>query len=125
VTRVFSAIAIAVTAAATSVAASCADDPRLVGPCFTVHGRLHTANGTPSLRLWPVGTRRLLGIGPGDDREMVVPPTLLTLFEQPPERRVYGDFEVCPFTADRAGRMRIVCIESYSTTFIEDDLPEP
>jgi len=29
-------------------------------------------------------------------------------------RDIYGDFEVCPFTPERKGAMRLVCIESAS-----------
>lgn len=32
------------------------------GRCFVVHGRLAIGNGTPSVRIWPVGTKRILGV---------------------------------------------------------------
>jgi len=41
---------------------SCREHPRLIGNCFTVRGRLSIYNGAPALRLWRVGTRRVLGI---------------------------------------------------------------
>ena len=28
------------------------------------------------------------------------------------DTRVYGDFEVCPFTKEKAGEMQLVCIET-------------
>ena len=41
---------------------SCRQHPQLIGKCFTVRGRLSVYNGAPALRLWKVGTRRVLGI---------------------------------------------------------------
>src|SRR2546425_8900992 len=41
---------------------SCREHPALIGNCFTVRGRLSIYNGAPALRLWRVGTRRVLGI---------------------------------------------------------------
>src|SRR5262245_48301115 len=41
---------------------SCRARSDVAGKCFTVHGRLSVYNGTPSIRLWPIGTKRLLGI---------------------------------------------------------------
>jgi len=41
---------------------SCKDHPMLSGPCFKVRGRMSFFNGNPSARIWPVGTKRMLGI---------------------------------------------------------------
>ena len=52
----------------------CKDNPRIVAQCFTVHGRLRIhANMRPYL--WPVGTKRLLGISDGQGN-IVMPPEL-------------------------------------------------
>lgn len=32
---------------------------------------------------------------------------------------IYGDFEVCPFTPERKGEMRLVCIESASHVVVK------
>jgi hypothetical protein len=42
----------------------CSDRRDLVGACFTVRGRLSVYNGNPSVRIWPIGTTRLLGLDP-------------------------------------------------------------
>jgi len=42
--------------------ASCRASPNLVGACFSVHGRLFVANGTPSVRILRLGTNRILGV---------------------------------------------------------------
>ena len=44
---------------------SCKDHPMVSGPCFKVRGRMAFYNGAPSLRIWPVGTERILGISEG------------------------------------------------------------
>ena len=40
----------------------CTDHFKLNGPCLTVHGRLRVYNGNPSVRIWPIGSHRLLGV---------------------------------------------------------------
>ena len=99
--------------------AGCRAIPRSQVPCFTVRGRLTVGNGTPAARLWPFGTRRLLGVFSGADgqadSEGVFPPTLRAAM-QPPKpgflNPVAGVFRVCPLTTDLAGWMRPVCIDS-------------
>jgi hypothetical protein len=93
---------------------SCKEHPRLIGPCFKVHGRLSYYNGAPSLRLWPVGTHRLLGISegrfalPGYDSVPSAVIDRLASFEN----EMFADFTVCPFTTDEPGVMRLVCIKT-------------
>jgi hypothetical protein len=84
------------------------------GPCFQVRGRLAIWNGAPAVRIWPVGTRRMLGVhtpegeGYGDD---LMPVAVRAMVETAPEHTVvYGNYRVCPLTAERPGRMRIVYI---------------
>ena len=92
---------------------SCSHHPKVIGPCFKVRGRLSVYNGAPALRIWKIGTRRMLGISeqrfaepgytnlPDDIRDKVDSDTEL-----------FGDFVVCPFTRQRAGDMQLVCVES-------------
>ena len=86
------------------------------GACFLIHARLFVANGAPSLRLWPVGSRRILGVfGPDHQAESprLLPPNVRALAtpKGPGElRSLYGDFDLCPFAAGRPGWMRPVWI---------------
>ena len=90
----------------------CKDNPRIVAQCFTVHGRLRIhANMRPYL--WPVGTKRLLGISDGQGN-IVMPPELESDFASDLSKEAFGDFEVCPFTRQRPGRLQLVCIEEVS-----------
>ena len=90
----------------------CHEHPQVIGKCFTVHGRLAVYSGAPALRLWKVGTRRVLGISaqrfalPGYRN---VPAVLEQQINQ--DVNIFGDFLVCPFTRPRPGEMQLVCIE--------------
>jgi hypothetical protein len=81
----------------------CKSDPDIVDACFTVHGRLRAGNGTPTLRIWRVGTKRILGVH--DD---IIPENLAVGWDV----EAYGDYLVCPFTKQRPGEMQMVCVES-------------
>jgi hypothetical protein len=93
--------------------AKCKGNPRVVGACYSVHGRLNLGADTIELRLWPVGTNRMLGVSDGpainDAENPIYPKTIMFTHN---DEIIYGDFEVCPFTPERDGAMRFVCIES-------------
>lgn len=81
-----------------------------VDPCFKVRGRLSYYNGTPSTRIWIVGTHRMLGI-PSEDTDLPanVRP-LLKSFDD----KIFADFVVCPLTKERPEEMRMVYVKSAS-----------
>jgi hypothetical protein len=86
----------------------CKANPKLVGACFSVYGRMRAYNGNPTFRIWPVGTRRLLGVTGADPGENpIMPGDLGVSFD----RDIYADFEVCPFPKQAVGVMQRVCIE--------------
>ena len=93
----------------------CRGHPAVVGPCFTVHGRVSAGNGTPAIRLWPVGSHRLLGVS--DEGENLPQCVSAHLAEN---IVVFGDFLVCPFAPDRPGVMRSACIESASHLVVQE-----
>ena len=99
--------------AAESKEKSCRAHPQLIGRCFTVRGRLSIYNGTPALRLWRVGTRRVLGLS--EQRFSMtgyrnVPEYIESQMNQ--DVAIFGDFLVCPFTRSHPGEMQLVCIEA-------------
>jgi hypothetical protein len=92
---------------------SCKEHPKLSGSCFKVRGRMSFSNGTPSIRIWPIGTNRMFGISEGQ--------YYLEGYENVPEELIhqiswgnamYADFTLCPFTDDKLGKMRRVCVET-------------
>ena len=86
----------------------CRQNPAVVGDCFIIHGRLSATNGTPSMRIWRIGTKRVLGVSPSEDE--IVPETVKKYFGS--GTHIYGDFLVCPFTPPRPTEMQMVCVES-------------
>ena len=100
---------------------SCKAHSELSGSCFEIRGRMAPSNGTPSLRIWPVGTKRLLGVSEerGSTSENYnVPKELLEQLSF--GKAMYADFTICPFTDDEPGVMRILCVESAENISIRD-----
>jgi hypothetical protein len=83
--------------------------------CFVVHGRLEQSNGVPGIRLWRVGTKRVLGVldcKGKDESPFAIPPAIKKLAGEYVSVPVLGDYSVCPLTKQRPGRMQMVCIKS-------------
>ncbi len=81
-----------------------------VAPCYKVHGRLSYYNGTPSTRIWIVGTRRMLSL-PGEDREL---PANVKALLKDFDDNIFGDFIVCPLREYQKGHMQAVFVKSAS-----------
>jgi len=89
----------------------CKEDPGIVDSCFKIHGRVFSSNGTPSLRIWRVGTDRILGVF--DPEDEIIPDNLSKRLTGE-NVEVYGDYAVCPFTKAKPDEMQMVCVESAS-----------
>jgi hypothetical protein len=92
---------------------SCKHHPKVIGACFTVYGRLSVYNGAPTLRIWKIGTRRMLGVSEQRFQEagyVNVPEDIRTKVNF--DTDLTGNFVVCPFTRQRTGEMQMVCVES-------------
>lgn len=81
---------------------------KFVGPCYKVRGRLSYYNGTPSTRIWIIGTHRMLGVL-GEDPEL--PANIKPLLKDFDDK-IFADFIVCPLTKERPGHMGIVTVKS-------------
>src|SRR3712207_5329027 len=88
--------------------------PAQVGDCRTLRGRAFLANGTPSVRMWVVGTRRILGVTQQDESYDELPVALRLAWDRSGGERwqtdVYGNFTVCAVTRSRPGHMQMVRI---------------
>ncbi len=99
---------------------SCREHPQLIGKCFNVRGRLSVYNGAPAVRLWHIGTRRVLGISeqrfslPGYRN---LPEDLSQKLNG--ENSIIGNFLVCPFTPAKPREMQLVCIESAKDVVVK------
>ncbi len=83
------------------------------------YGRATYGNGTPALRIWPIGTNRMLGVTSGEFADDAEDPIVPRNMHFDPSQSAFGDFEVCPFTADKPGHMRMVCIQSAKNLVIK------
>jgi hypothetical protein len=104
-------------------AKSCRTRPDLVGKCFTVRGRLSLYNGTPSVRLWQIGSRRILGVSDTERNSgRPEPPSLPASIEERLgwDKELYGDFQVCPLSHSRPGVMQIICVESGKNLIVRE-----
>jgi hypothetical protein len=102
----------------------CKGNPKVVATCWTVRGRATFGNGTPTLRIWPVGTKRMLGVTAGpiaDDADEPIAPKNFGIPNG--AEALYGNFEVCPFTPEQKGHMQMVCIEKASDLFVKYQSP--
>jgi hypothetical protein len=93
----------------------CRCNPELVGACFTIHGRLSPSNGTPSLRISIIGTKRILGVIPAENE--IIPLALREHLRF--GKAIYGDYTVCPFAESKPGHMQMVCIEVAKNLVVE------
>jgi hypothetical protein len=85
--------------------------------CRTVHGRMSLANGTPSVRIWVIGTHRVLGVVQQDESFENLPAAIRAVWSTKGDDAIwatdlYGDFRVCALTARRSGRMQMVVVTS-------------
>ena len=93
--------------------------PENAASCYWTRGRLAVYNGgPPNIRVWKIGTKRILGIESGPNYNEAVeeengpdlPPNVLRVLE--PHALVFADFEVCPLEAARPRHMQHACIEA-------------
>jgi hypothetical protein len=75
-------------------------------------------NGTPGLRIWPIGTKRLLGVVGADEEDDLLPENIRNL-NLGDDKGLFGDFLVCPFETQKPGVMQFVCIELVSNYLIK------
>ncbi len=112
VAAIAAAIFVVVPAAAGERPVACKSNPAVVAACFTIHGTMSAHNGTPTFRIWDEKTHRILGVHGERDG---LPPELIPILMKPNGdafgKLFDGDYTVCPFTKERAGHMRSVCVE--------------
>jgi hypothetical protein len=91
----------------------CQGNSNLVGPCFSVRGKLAGYQGYPEWRIWWVGTKRILGVAGHEDP--LVPTDIRKILGAPEfdldRSAIYADFFVCPFTRQQPEVMQFVCVE--------------
>lgn len=94
-------------------ARSCSNDPDVTGACFSFRGRLSLYNGSPTVRIWRIGTKRILGLR--NDFPLPYPNwTDVMSFDN----QMFANFTVCPLTPEKPGHMQMICVESMDKVSI-------
>ncbi|MFH0796018.1 MAG: hypothetical protein V2A65_03060 [Candidatus Omnitrophota bacterium] len=93
---------------------TCGGEYQVIGPPFKVHGRLSMWNGNPSMRIWIIGTKRMLGIREGTQLPENLEKLLIGF-----DTEVYGDFTVCHLAPYAEGDMQIVCVQAASNLIVK------
>ena len=95
---------------------------KAIGPCFTVHGRLSLYNGNPSVRIWIIGTKRLLGVVDYENSRETEHPVLPGKISEALRwhSNVFGDFVVCPVSRYKRGWMQFVYVKSARNLFYQN-----
>ncbi len=81
-------------------------------------------NGTPSVRIWRVGTKRIVGVS--EQRFSVagycnLPPSIHERLSW--DSDLFADFVVCPFTPEEPGIMQLVCVDSAKHIVLRTSTP--
>jgi hypothetical protein len=106
--------------------------PDIATSCFRTHARLSAGNGTPAVRLWPIGSHHLYGIYSNrygmihdsstlDNEGPKLPDLVLKHISHQGGWRMYGDFEVCPLEPPKQGHMQAACIAGASNVVAPKD----
>ncbi len=118
---IFAALMLSISLSVYAQEKPCSQNPRVIGSSFVVHGRLAYYNGTPTVRLWRIGTKRILGVA-----EHVYSVKGYVNLPKSIEDKLswkvylYGDFLVYPFTKSQPGVMQMICIESVKNLVIKE-----
>ena len=83
--------------------------------CRVVRGRMALWNGAPTVRIWVIGTRRILGIVQRDNAFDQLPAPIRKLWDGKNHNAewntvIYGDFKVCARAPMRRGQMQMVTV---------------
>ena len=77
------------------------------GPCLEIRGRISYFNGNPSVRIWPIGSNRLLSVI-NDELPSDLQARMRTF-----DTELWGPITVCPRAEPVPGRMQAVCVASW------------
>ena len=74
------------------------------------------ANGSPSMRIWVIGTHRVLGVVQQDETFEDLPANIRHLWASHGDDAmwasyIFGDFRVCPLTKSKPGWMQFVSVK--------------
>ena len=87
-------------------------------PCFKHHGRLMGGLNGITIRLWLIGTNRVLAVEGG----VTLPEDANKYFDaaSPDFSVIYGDFEICPLEPDVPGQARRVEVNRFEKLVVQN-----
>jgi hypothetical protein len=94
----------------TSRVTACEASPVTHGKCLLLRGRIFRSNGTPSMRIAPINSHRILGVLPAEHEDVPEDIRKGVTFDQD----AIADMEVCPLSPASQGEMQLVCVRSVS-----------
>ena len=99
-------------------AASLQTDAKAAFPCFKHHGRLMGGLNGITIRLWLIGTNRVLAVDGG----VTLPEDANKYFDaaSPDFSVIYGDFDICPLEPDVPGQARRVEVNGFEKLVVQN-----
>lgn len=94
-------------------------DSIFVGPCRSLRARLVPGADNIRIRIWPVGSSRLLGYA-GRALKCRLPPMLERLMDQ--GKTVYAEVSVRPVAPSQPGHMQFACVAAADHMKVQDAL---
>jgi hypothetical protein len=95
------------------------NDSIFVGPCRSFRARLVAGADNIRIRIWPIGSSRLLGYADGA-LKCRLPPMLERLMEE--GKPVFADVSVRPVTPSQPGSMQFACVAAADHMKVQDAL---
>ena len=92
-------------------------DSIFIAPCRQFRARLTGGADNIAVRIWPVGTRRVLGYA-GAALRCKLPENIESLMER--ETTIFADVTIRPVSRDIPGHMQFVCIASATHVRVQD-----
>lgn len=93
--------------------------------CRTVRGRMGIWNGAPTVRIWVVGTKRILGVHGENEPFDQLPSNIRDRWHKDTANsglQLFGDFRVCALEPSHPGWMQMVRVER--ATHLSWSLPD-
>lgn len=92
----------------------CPSDSGAGDTCFVFHGKVIIGNGTPTMRILNIKTKRIYGVL--NPKSEIVPDSIIKMDRV--ENIVFADFKVCQYSKVKSGKMQLICIDSMANITI-------
>lgn len=94
---------------------TCSSGSGIGDTCFVFRGKLLIGNGTPSMRILNIKTKRIYGVL--NPKSGIVPDTIIKMDRV--ENIVFAIFKACQFSNSKPEEMQMVCLDSMANITIK------